>query len=250
MTLSRPARRRRLRRRIGIGALLAGLLVLLGLAAPALHLIDNQSLRLFDGGKRHPSVVAVYVSGDMGLRFGLGSVVVPALARHGIPVVGVSSPVNFGTRKTRAEVDAVIAGAIRTALARTGAQRVILMGQSFGADMVSATAPDLPADLRARIAAISVVVPAQTVYFRSDPTGILYHGTPDARPAEALRALNWAPVVCIYGQEEADSLCPTLRGGKAQVVGLPGGHFLGHDDQLVIATILATLRTADPTILA
>ncbi len=249
MTLSRLARRRRLRRRIGIGALIAGSLVLLGLAAPALHLIDSQPLRLVAGNRQHPAVVAVYVSGDMGLRFGLGSQVVPTLAAHGIPVVGVSSPANFGTRKTRAQVDAVITNAVRTALARTGASRVILMGQSFGADMVSATAPDLPADLRARIAAISVVVPAQTVYFRSDPTGILYHGTPDARPAAALRALHWAPVVCIYGREETESLCPTLRGSGAQVVGLPGGHFLAHDDALVIATILATLRAADPTIL-
>lgn len=248
--MNRIDRRRRLRRRLGIGALIAGLLVLLGLAAPSLHLIDSQSLRLFDGGKKHPSVVAVFISGDMGLRFGLGSVVVPALAQHGIPVVGVSSPVNFGTRKTREQVDAIVASAIRTALARTGAEKVILMGQSFGADMVSATAPDLPADLRARIAAISVVVPAQTVYFRSDPTGILYHGTPDARPTATMRALDWAPVICIYGREEEESLCPTLRGSHAQVVGLPGGHFLHHDDQLVIATILATLRMADRNILA
>ncbi len=248
--MNRIDRRRRLRRRLGIGALIAGLLVLLGLAAPSLHLIDSQSLRLFDGGKKHPSVVAVFISGDMGLRFGLGSVVVPALAQHGIPVVGVSSPVNFGTRKTREQVDAIVASAIRTALARTGAEKVILMGQSFGADMVSATAPDLPADLRARIAAISVVVPAQTVYFRSDPTGILYHGTPDARPTATMRALDWAPVICIYGREEEESLCPTLRGSHAQVVGLPGGHFLHHDDQLVIATILATLRMADHSILA
>ncbi|WP_294325006.1 AcvB/VirJ family lysyl-phosphatidylglycerol hydrolase [uncultured Sphingomonas sp.] len=248
--MNRIDRRRRLRRRLGIGALIAGLLVLLGLAAPSLHLIDSQSLRLFDGGKKHPSVVAVFISGDMGLRFGLGSVVVPALAQHGIPVVGVSSPVNFGTRKTREQVDAIVVSAIRTALARTGAEKVILMGQSFGADMVSATAPDLPADLRARIAAISVVVPAQTVYFRSDPTGILYHGTPDARPTATMRALDWAPVICIYGREEEESLCPTLRGSHAQVVGLPGGHFLHHDDQLVIATILATLRMADHSILA
>lgn len=247
--MNRIDHRRRLRRRFGIGALLAGLLVLLGLAAPALHLIDSESLRLFDGSRKHPPVAAVYISGDMGLRFGLGSQVVPALAAHGIPVVGVSSPVNFGTRKTREQVDAIVANAIRTALARTGAQRVILMGQSFGADMVSATAPDLPADLRAKVAAISVVVPAETVYFRSDPTGILYHGTPDARPSAAMRTLDWAPVICIYGKEEAESMCPTLRGSHAQVVGLPGGHFLHHDDQLVIATILATLRIADRTIL-
>lgn len=249
MSLSpRARRRRRLRRRIGIGLLLAGLLVLLGLAAPALHLIDSQSIRVFEG-KKHPGVVAVYLSGDMGLRFGMGSKVVPALAAHGIPVFGISSPVNFGIRRSRAQADAIVADAIRTALARTGARRVILMGQSFGADIVSAIAPDLPADLRARVAAINVVVPAQTVFFRSDPTGILYHGTPDAYPAAGLRALRWAPVICIHGVEERESLCPLLRGSGARVVGLPGGHFLRNDDQLLIATILATLRAADPTIL-
>ena len=63
--------------------------------------------------------------------------------------VGVSSPVTFGSRRTRAEADAIVANAIRTAMARTGAERVLLMGQSFGADIVSAIAPDLPADLRA-----------------------------------------------------------------------------------------------------
>ncbi|WP_242120847.1 virulence factor [Sphingomonas lacusdianchii] len=249
MTLSPRARRRhRLRRRIGIGALLAGLLMLLALAAPALHLIDTQSIRFFQG-RKHPDVVAVYFSGDMGLRFGMGSKVVPALAAHGIPVIGVSSPVNFGTTRSRAQADAIVTGAIRTALAQTGARRVILMGQSFGADIVSAIAPDLPVDLRAKVAAINVVVPAQTVFFRSDPTGILYHGTPDARPEAGMRALHWAPVICIYGRQETESLCPTLRGSGAQVVGLPGGHFLRNDDQLLIATILATLRTADPSIL-
>jgi len=235
--------RARMRRRLGIGALLAGLLMLLALAAPALHLIDDRSLRLF-GGRPQSQVVSVYFSGDMGLRFGMGAKVVPALAAHGIPVIGVSSPVNFGTRRTREQADAIVAGAIRTAMAQTGAQRVILMGQSFGADIVSAIAPDLPADLRAHIAAINVVVPAQTVYFRSDPTGLYYHGTPDAVPAAAMRHLDWAPVICIYGEEEADSLCPTLKGTGAQVIGLPGGHFLRNDDKLLVATLLRSLRTA------
>ncbi|WP_230769313.1 virulence factor [Sphingomonas sp. Leaf4] len=246
-----PRQRRGARRRIlGWSALAAGLLVLLALAAPALHLIDNHALRLFRGnGERNPKVVAVYLSGDMGLRFGLGAKVVPALAAHGIPVVGVSSPVTFGTRRSRAEADAIVANAIRTAMARTGATRVLLMGQSFGADIVSAVAPDLPADLRPHIAAINVVVPAQSVFFRSDPTGILYHGTPDAWPSAGMRRLDWAPVICIHGRDERESLCPTLAGTKAQVIGLPGGHFLRNDDKLVIATILAALRSADPTIL-
>jgi type IV secretory pathway VirJ component len=251
MSQSLPRRRRRSWPRIlGITAIVAACAVVLGLLAPSLHLIDTRSVRLFGMERRNPPVVAVYISGDMGLRFGLGSKVVPALAAHGIPVFGVSSPVNFGTRRTQAQADAIVVAAIRTALAQTGAQRVVLMGQSFGADLVSATAPDLPPDLRQRIAAINVVVPAPTVFFRSDPTGILYHGTPDAYPTQAMRRIDWAPVICIYGREEAESLCPALKATHATVIGLPGGHFLRNDDALVIATILRALRSVDPTIVS
>jgi len=283
MTLSRPARRRRLRRRIGIGALLAGLLVLLGLAAPALHLIDTQSLRLFDGGKRHPSVVAVYVSGDMGLRFLLGAstsrgltehhvpvvgistpavfrrrrtraevdafmagVVRTALARHGIPVVGVSSPVNFGTRKTRGEVDAVIANAIRTALARTGVARVVVMGQSYGADIVQTGLADLPIELRAKVAAIVLVLPGDSVYFRADPTGWSYGDSPDSVGVTTANTLTWAPLTCIYGVEEDDSLCPLLRVPDARVIGMPGGHNIHHDEAGLLRHVLTAVRAVAP----
>lgn len=233
---------------LGAGVLLLALAVTLVLATPALRLLDGQAVRVFGAGRTHPQIAAVYLSGDMGLRFGMGPKVAPALAGHGIPVIGISSAANFATRRTRAEIDSMLADAVHTALARTGAKRVVLIGQSFGADMVATAAPDLPAALRAGIAAIVLVVPSQTAYFRADPTGLAYLGTPDARPAAAMRALGWAPVICIYGVRETDSLCPALTGGSGHVIGLPGGHFLDRDDKRLVATILGALHAADPSI--
>jgi type IV secretory pathway VirJ component len=223
--------------------------VALGLAAPALHLLDGKAVRLFDTARQHSRVAAVYFSGDMGLSFGMGPKVAPALAARGMPVLGISSAVNFATHRTRAELDAVLAGAIRTAVARTGAGKVVLIGQSFGADMIATAAPDLPAELRKKVAAISLVVPSRTVFFRADPTGITYLGTPDARPALAVRGLDWAPVICIYGVRETDSLCPVLGGTPARVIALPGGHFLNRDDRLLVATMVSALHAADPGII-
>jgi type IV secretory pathway VirJ component len=185
----------------------------------------------------------------MGLRFGMGPKVAPALAARGMPVLGISSAVNFAARRTRAELDAILAGAIRTALARTGAGKVVLIGQSFGADMIATAAPDLPAALRKKVAAISLVVPSRTVFFRADPTGITYLGTPDARPARKMRELDWAPVICIYGVRESDSLCPALGSPSARVIALPGGHFLDRDDKLLVATMVSALHAADPGII-
>ena len=235
-------------RPFGAGALVCAAAVAIGLATPALRLVDEQAIRVFGTDRQHPQLAAVYLSGDMGLRFGMGPHVVPALAAHGVPVIGVSSAANFAVHRTRAEVDALLADAIRTAVTRTGAQRVVLIGQSFGADMVATAAPDLPAGLRARVAAIVLVVPAQTAYFRADPTGLAYLGTPDARPAAAMRGVGWAPILCIYGIREPDSLCPALT-GTARVIALPGGHFLNRDDKRLVATMLAALHAADPTIM-
>jgi type IV secretory pathway VirJ component len=242
-------RRSRLLRLLGAGILAVVAIIVVALAVPSLHLIDNQAVRFFAADKaRHPAVAAVYFSGDMGMRFGMGPKVAPALAARSIPVIGISSSVNFATHRTRAEVDAILADAIRTALAKTGASRVVLIGQSFGSDIIAVAAPDLPPELRRRIAAVSLVVPAERVYFRADPTGLAYLGTPDALPAPAMRALDWAPVTCIYGVRETDSLCPALVGTSAHVIALPGGHFLNGDDKLVVATLFHAFRTADPTI--
>ncbi len=98
---------------------------------------DRDPIRLFgDFGRGRVPVVALFFSGDMGLRFGMGPHVTQALAARGIPVMGVNSPTIFGRHRSRAEVDALVAGAVRSALDRAHADRVVLIGQSFGSDIL------------------------------------------------------------------------------------------------------------------
>lgn len=239
---------KRWRRRFAFVVLLLAALTGVAVSAPALHLLGTEPILEYPTLRRDPPVAAVFLSGDMAFRFGMGDDVATALAARGIPVVGVSSPVVFASHKTRAEADAVVADAIRLALRSTGARRVILMGQSYGADIVATAAPDLPANLRARIAAIDLAVPGQDVYFRADPSNLAYLGAPDARPAMAMRALHWTPVICIYGVEEKDSLCPALRGTAARLISLPGGHLLNFNSAGLIGTTFGALHAADPMI--
>lgn len=219
-----------------------GLLLAAGLAVAAFAgFFDRDPIHLFGVGGRPAPVAAVYFSGDMGLRFGMGPHVAAALTARHIPVLGVSSSTAFAAHRSQAEVDAIVAGSVREALARTGAARIAVMGQSFGSDMLVAGLGALPPDLRARVAAIVLVVPARTIYFRADPSGFSYRGTPDADGPAHARGLTWAPLVCIYGDKEADSLCPALPRAAAKVIALPGGHFLRNDPARLIATIFAAL---------
>ncbi len=201
---------------------------------------DRDPVHLFGEIDRPEPIAAVLFSGDMGLRFGLGPYVANAMADRGVPVLGVASPTQFRFRRTRAEVDAIVANGIRETLAKTGARKVIVIGQSFGSDIARVGLVDLPADLRAKVASVVLVVPGQTAFFRADPSGLAYRGAPDAGPAEA-RRLDWIRLTCIRGAAETDSLCPSLTMPNVRTVSLPGGHFLNSDHSRLIATVLGAL---------
>lgn len=193
-----------------------------------------------------PPTVVVNFSGDMGLRFLLGASTSRGLTERGIPVVGIATPALFAGARTRSEINRIVADGIRAALSRTGARRVVVMGQSYGADIVQTGLADLPVSLRRRVAGIVLILPGDTVFFRADPSGIEYHGAPDSMGVTTGNRLTWAPLTCIQGIEEDDSLCPLLRvPGMTRVV-MPGGHNINHDADGLLGHVMAAIRRVAP----
>ena len=237
-----PPARSRAARRLAIVAGVAAA-ILLGIAAlfASAGFFDADAVHLVRPNGRRQPIGAVYFTGDMGVRFGMSADTIPALAAHGLPVYAVNSPTLFATRRTRADVDAIVATAVRDGLARTQSDRVVLIGQSYGADILQTGLAALPADLRAKVVAVILVVPGETVFFRADPAGLVYHGTPDSIGVATAQALDWAPFTCIYGRTERDSLCPALRLPNAHVIAMPGGHFLDRDSAGLIAHVFAAI---------
>ncbi len=205
---------------------------------------DGDPVHVYPAAPSVRDIAVVNVSGDMGLRFLLGASTSRGLTEHHMTVVGVASPVVFRRRRNRNEVDAFVADVVRTALARTRAERIVVMGQSYGADIVQTGLAHLPADLRRRVAAIILVLPGDAVFYRADPTGWSYHGVPDSVAKTTADTLTWAPLTCIYGIEEDDSLCPLLKVPGARVIGMPGGHNIHHDDAALLRHVLDAISRA------
>ncbi len=205
--------------------------------------LDRDPVHLYGMPERPGAtpVAVVFLSGDMGIRYGMGSHVVESLSGAGVPVYAIATSTMFARRRSAAEVHALLVDAIQQALRRSGARKVVVIGQSFGADMARVGLAALPADLRAKVAALVLVVPGTGAYFRADPLGLAYIGTPDADAAAAAKALTWLPVTCIRGADETDSLCPTLLTPNVRRITLPGGHFLRMDHDLLVRTVFAAL---------
>ncbi|MGK6323354.1 AcvB/VirJ family lysyl-phosphatidylglycerol hydrolase [Sphingomonas sp. DT-51] len=214
-------------------------------AVAAAGYFDRDAVHVYPAAAPVHDVAVVNVSGDMGLRFLLGASTSRGLTEHHVNVVGIASPVYFRRRRTRAEADGFIAEAVRTALARTGARRLVVMGQSYGADIVQTGMAHLPAELRARVAGIILVLPGDAVFYRADPTGWAYRGTPDSVAVTTARTLTWTSLTCIYGAEEDDSLCPLLDLPNLRKVAMPGGHNINHDADGLLRHVLAAVGRAE-----
>jgi type IV secretory pathway VirJ component len=191
-----------------------------------------------------PPYAIVFMSGDMGDRVGMGRQLIARMSADGIPVVALNTLRAFRTTQSTAQATTLVVEAIARARALSGSHRVVLIGMSFGADMLQVAAAGLPPASRRDVTALALVVPGDTLDFRASPSELFSFGETlvDARPSAS--ALGWVPTLCIWGVEETDSLCPSLDPHRIRVVGLPGGHPLNRNVDRVYATLKQTF--ADP----
>jgi type IV secretory pathway VirJ component len=106
----------------------------------------------------------------------------------------------------------------------------------------------MPEDLRGKVGTLSLMGLEETASFEISIAGWLGTDTqgPPTRPE--LASLGKLPVLCIYGEGEHDSLCPTLTNPviKREAVGR-GHHFSGEYGELA-DRILAFARSPKPHI--
>lgn len=220
-----------------------GIIVLLGLVAAIaaffwhIGYIGGQPfVALPATGPRQP-FAAVVMTGDMGFTAGMAGAIGNRLAADGVAVVGVNALTAFRTRRSPEEIAALIAQAERRAMALGHTDRVVLVAQSFGADMLHVGLTRLPAADRAPIARIAMIVPGGTVTYRASPTEIFDFGQRAYPALPTARQLTWVPLLCVQGAEEEDSLCPQLTAANVTRVALPGGHPMHRDTDAVYATL-------------
>ncbi len=213
--------------------------------APAAAEVADLPLIEVPGSGPSTDMLAVILSGDGGWA-NIDRDIGEQLATRGVGVVGLNSLRYFWTRRTPDGAAADLARILRHYLAAWHARRVLLLGYSRGADVLPFLTNRLPADLRARVALVVLLGPGTGVDFQfhlSDWVSDAVHGdTLPTRPeVEKLRGM---PILCIYGRDESDSLCPVLDAGLATSMPQDGGHHFGGDYDAIVARILARADVA------
>lgn len=186
---------------------------------------------------------AVLLSGDGGWA-GLDKDVASALAAQGIPVVGFDSLRYFWTSRTPQGLAADLDRVLRYYAAHWQRSRAVLIGYSQGADVLPFAVNRLPPPAQAMVARTVLMGLSPKASFEFHLGNWVSHDD-DGLPIlpEAL-TLDAAKTLCLYGKEEADSLCPKIPPGHVTAEGLAGGHHFDGAYDALAARILAQLPAA------
>ncbi len=192
------------------------------------------------------ALFAVIISGDGGWA-GLDREVGGELAERGIPVVGLNALQYFWTKRTPQGASEDLARIIRYYQYGWKRKDVVLVGYSLGADVLPFMANRLPADLLHHVREIVLLGPGRETEFEFHFTEWLESsGGKEARPIlPEVDKLRGQKVLCMYGSEERDSLCPELGHEIAQSVRLAGGHHFGGNYKAIAGLILKGLKTPE-----
>jgi type IV secretory pathway VirJ component len=185
--------------------------------------------------------LAVLISGDGGWAR-IDREIAGTFAARGIPTVGVNARRYYWNGGSPDSTAHDVARLLRHYLPAWRRDRVLLVGYSRGADVMPFVAARLPDDLKRRVSVVALIAPARTASFHFHLADLVGAG---ARPGEALPTageiarIHEAPVLCFYGTEDSESVCPTLAPAVATAIARHGGHHLDGDYRWIAERVLA-----------
>jgi type IV secretory pathway VirJ component len=190
--------------------------------------------------------LAIFYSGDGGWR-DIDRQIGEEIARSGVPVVGVDSLRYFWRERKPEEIARDLDHMISHYTRKWGRPKVLLLGYSFGADIMPFAVNRLSAGSLSRVRLVSLLGFATKADFEVRIGGWL--GVDSENAVETLPEVGrMAPVAlqCVYGSEEDDTGCTAPELAHAESIRMEGGHHFDGDYQDVAKSILRAAGVTPP----
>lgn len=186
--------------------------------------------------------MAVIYSGDGGWR-DIDKEVGDVLQQQGVPVVGFDSLHYFWSERDPQVTADDLAKVTSYYRKHWNVRNVLLIGYSFGADVLPRTFNLLPAGEKAHVRQVTLMALSHMVDYKVSVLGWL-GASGDGKggdPLDDIKRIDPALVQCIYGTDEEDDACPQLKGTGVDVIGIDGGHHFDEDYPALTRRVLDAL---------
>jgi type IV secretory pathway VirJ component len=167
--------------------------------------------------------LVVLVSGDGGWA-AIDKSISRVLADNGMPVVGLNALQYFWTKRTPEAASRDLQAIITTYSARWNKPRVIVLGYSRGADVLPAMINRMPAAAQSKIRLVALLGPSPYVEFEFHMSDWLRDKKAGLAVQPELARVRDRKVLCLWGEDDKDSLCNGLTQANVHVVTLKGAH--------------------------
>ncbi len=183
--------------------------------------------------------LAIHITGDGG--WGVTDKgIAQELAENGIPVVGLNSLKYFWKDRSPEEASEDVQKIITYYLSAWKKSKVILIGYSFGADVLPFIVNKFPEELRSKIQLLVFLGPGRSADFKfhltdwlnKSSSGINYPVQPE------LEKLYGKKILCFYGEDDKDAICKNLNQTKVKSIMISGGHRVGGKFDSIVSEIL------------
>lgn len=187
---------------------------------------------------KNSEYMVVFISGDGGWT-GYDQQTVDAFAERGAPIAGIDALKYFWEKKTPTQLASDITKIIEIYSAEWKKEKVVLVGYSFGADVMSFAYNRLPENLKRSVAGIGLLSPSKDTDFEIHVSDLLDFGSDNgfSVPAEINR-VEGTKVTCFFGKEEEDLPVKGIITPKTKIIYLEGGHHYTNGFEIIAKSLI------------
>jgi len=169
---------------------------------------------------------AVLISGDGGWA-GIDKEVGALLAQRGVPTAGLDSLRYFWTPRTPLGLAQDLDRIVRYYAFHWKKKNALLVGYSQGADVLPFAINRLPPSTRALVRMTTLIGASATAAFEFHVANWIGADSGGLPVGPEISKLSAANTQCVYGDDDAESICPQVNPQHARIIKLPGGHHFG-----------------------
>lgn len=198
---------------------------------------STMPLKEWAGNANSPYVF--YITGDGGFN-DFSTDLSKNLNASGSPVSALSAKSYFWDKKTPIGTATDISIYLRQQFAKRKDQRLVLIGYSFGADVMPFVVNRLPDDLRKKLVSVILLSPTTSTDFEVHWADLM--GVKRKRNMDVVAEINKMQVpkfITLFGEKEDDFPVKQITAKNHTNISMPGGHHFGGNADELAKTLLS-----------
>ena len=197
---------------------------------------------LIKDAQTNANPMVFYISGDGGWN-NYDKKLAQEFEDNHMPYIALNSFRYFWSRKTPDELTKDVVPLIKKYLKVWQKSEIILVGYSFGAEVMPFLVNRLPADIKEKVKLITLITPGSTSDFTIHINDmLLLDGTYDYKVVPEINKITVPTILCFFGDDEVSIFPKTHQQKNLKTIKVKGGHVFS-DSKIVMHSILTELNS-------